>query len=86
MSRSSTHCLGGVVRAQMPTRFTADFACGREQMFSRPSYRADGLAPNQKLKARNMSSPTGLMTRTVVGNLRYAHEHATDSVELRRRY
>ena len=86
MSKSSTHCLGGVVRAQMPTRFAADFACGREQMFSRPSYRADGLAPNQKRKARNMSSPTGLMTRTVVGNLRYVHQHAANSAQLIRRY
>ena len=32
-------------------------------MFSRPICRTDGLAPNKKRKARNMSSPTELMRR-----------------------
>ena len=57
------HYLGGVVRVKMLTLFAADFACGREPMFSRPICRPDGLAPNKKRKAWNMSSPTGLMTR-----------------------
>ena len=36
------------------TLFVADFACGREPMFSRPICRPDGLAPNKKRRARNM--------------------------------
>ena len=39
----------------MPTLFAADFACGREPMFSRQICRPDGLAPKKKRKARNMS-------------------------------
>jgi len=68
------HCLGGVVRAKTPTLFAADFACGREPTFFHRICGPDGLAPNKKRKARDMSSPID-DARTVVGNLRYAHEH-----------
>ena len=50
-------------------------------MFFRP--RPDGLAPSKKRKAWNMRLTDEINdARTVVRNLRYVHEHATDSAEL----
>src|SRR6516162_128159 len=80
------HCLGGVVRAKTPTLFAADFACGQEPMFCRRICRPDGLAPNKKGKARNMSSPTGLMSREPSLAIFVTRTHAANSAEPIRRY
>jgi hypothetical protein len=40
---------------------------GQEPMFCRRNCRPDGLAPNKKRKAQNMSSPPGLMTVGMCG-------------------
>ena len=56
-------------------------------MFSRRICRPDGFAPNKKRKASEHELAERIDdARTVVGNLSYAQEHATNSAELIRRY
>jgi hypothetical protein len=56
-------------------------------MFSRRICRPGGFAPNKKRKASEHELADRIDdARTVIGNLRCAEEHATNSAELIRRY
>src|SRR6516165_6889089 len=69
----------------MPTLFAEDSACGHEPMFCHRICRPDGLAPNKKGKARNMT-PTGLMSREPSLAISVTRTHAANSAGPIRRY